>query len=111
MFLIAGGKGQVRPTLMGPAKVMLVLSIGRGLTESTFTGFCHTYRYLRVTARESQWLVQALNLLFHFSPQISQEQETDNTDLGKLFTFIVIPALTFGLKRKSPGMILSCEQS
>jgi len=43
MFLFAGGKGQVRSTLMGPAKVMLVLSISRGVAENTFTGFCHTY--------------------------------------------------------------------
>jgi len=110
MFLFAGEKGQVGPALMDPAKVMLMLSIGRGVAEGTLAGFYQTCGSLRVTAQESQRLVQALNLLFHFCPQISQEQETENTDLRKLFIFIIIPALTFGFKSKSPGMILSCEQ-
>jgi len=42
MLLFAGGKGQVRSTLMGPAKVMLVLSIGRGVAEGTLAGFYQT---------------------------------------------------------------------
>jgi len=42
MFPFASGKGQVRPTLMDPAKVMLVLSIGRGVVEGTFACFCQT---------------------------------------------------------------------
>jgi len=54
MFLFAGGNGQVRTTLMDPAKVKLVLSIGRGVAQGTFTGFCHTYCYLKVPAQESQ---------------------------------------------------------
>jgi len=54
MFLFAGGKGQVRSTLMGPAKVILVLSIGRGVAEGTFACFCQTYWCLKVAAQESQ---------------------------------------------------------
>jgi len=50
MFLFAGGKGQVRSTLMGPAKVMLVLSIGTRVTEGTLAGFCQTYWYLEVSS-------------------------------------------------------------
>jgi len=38
MFLFAGGNGQVKRTFTVPAKVMLVLSIGRGVAEGTLAG-------------------------------------------------------------------------
>ncbi|KAK4806100.1 hypothetical protein QYF61_010309 [Mycteria americana] len=38
-----GGTVQVRNTLMGPAEVKLVLSIGRGVAEGTLGGFWQTY--------------------------------------------------------------------
>ena len=48
--LSAGGKGQLRTTLMAPAKVLLLLFIGGGVAEGTSGGSWQTSSSLRVTA-------------------------------------------------------------